>query len=123
MSNASVPECNCKPVVADLLAALIVCRPIIEDHGTEGGYGYYRPANPHDFHPDGDSCSEEEIAAHKAACEAFDKGEYVPEGGHQCAPGAHILVAPWGIGGYTYTDPECAKLLAEIDAAIAKARP
>ena len=53
------------------------------------GYGYYTPDNPHNFWPDIECCTPEEIANHSAACEAYDKGE-------------RISNKPWGIG--TYTD-------------------
>lgn len=71
----------------------------------EYGYGYYRPANPHDFHPDHECCSSDEIEAHRAACEAYDKGEYKPEQGYGWVGSMHILRAPWGIGAYRI-DPE-----------------
>lgn len=46
----------------------------VEEDGTEGqGYGFYRPENPHHFFPDVESCTPEEIAAHKVACAEWDK--------------------------------------------------
>lgn len=45
-----------------------------DDEGREDmGYGFYRPENPNDFFPDYECCSESEVAAHKAACEDWDK--------------------------------------------------
>jgi len=44
----------------------------------EPGYGFYQPPNPHDFYPDGESCTPEEIAAHREACEAWDAAEGKP---------------------------------------------
>ena len=36
----------------------------IDERASVSGYGFYRPANPHDFSPDHDSCSADELAAH-----------------------------------------------------------
>lgn len=102
---------------------LEAARHYIDGLSAENGYGFARPANPHDFHPDADSCSEEEIAAHRAACEAYDKGEYTPEKGSEWVGNMHILRAPWGIGSYTFRDPHADKLLAELDKLIAAAPP
>lgn len=39
----------------------------------EFGYGIgVRPENPHDFWPDVEACSQEELAAHAEACRAWD---------------------------------------------------
>ena len=62
------------------------------------GYGYYKPDNPHNFWPDIDCCTPEEIANHSAACEAYDKGE-------------RISNKPWGIGTYTDEIPNVVKAL------------
>ena len=98
---------------------MIAAREYIEQLSSDVGYGFARPANPHDFTPDAESCSAEEIAAHKAACEAFDKGEYTPERGSEWVGNMHILRAPWGIGSYVMRDDHAAKLIADLDAAIA----
>ncbi len=100
---------------------LVAARPFIEQAATISGYGFYRPDNPHDFCPDCESCSEEEIANHKAACDAFDRGEYTPDRSDGwVSPNMHILTAPWGIGSYTDVIPEAAELLAAIDKAEGK---
>ena len=99
---------------------LVAIRQYIERASQDMGYGFYRPPNPHDFSPDHESCSLEEVAAHKAACEAFDKGEYTPERGSEWVGNMHILRAPWGIGSYVMRDEEAIELLAQIDAAIAE---
>ena len=91
-------------------------RQYLERTSEENGYGFARPSNPHDFFPDHESCSPDEIAAHKAACEAYDKGEYTPERGSEWVGNMHILRAPWGIGAYVFRDPEAVTLIAQIDA-------
>ena len=57
------------------------------------GYGCYKPDNPHNFWPDIECCTPEEIANHSAACEAYDKGERIGN-------------KPWGIGTYTEELPD-----------------
>lgn len=100
--------------------------PTIEAEAQpHSGYGYYRPPNPHDFHPDEESCRPEEIAAHAAACESYDRGESVDSGGCETATTedgevvAHILRAPWGIGSYTVRDPDAERLRDEGRALLA----
>ena len=62
------------------------------------GYGYYTPDNPHNFLPDIECCTPEEIANHSAACEAYDKGQKISN-------------KPWGIGTYTDEIPDVVKAL------------
>lgn len=81
---------------------------------TEYGYGFFHGGDPRKFHPDHESCSEKEIANHKAACGLWDESEAkgetpTPEA---CPSGwvyddagkpvMHILRAPYGIGTYEY---------------------
>ena len=80
----------------------------------DSGYGFFCGGDPRKFFPDADSCSEAELANHKAACElwyeAESRGE-VPEP-EKCPSGwihdsdgnpvVHVLRAPYGIGCYTY---------------------
>ena len=109
----------------NLLNLLRAARPFVEEAGTISGYGFYRPENPHNFHPDPESCSEEEIANHRAACEAWDRRDYKAEPGSESFHNEkgeltlHILRAPWGIGSYTDMVGEVADLLAAIDCALA----
>lgn len=94
----------------------------VEEAGTINGYGFYRPENPHDFSPDHESCTDEEVANHRAACEAWDRGDYKREPGSESfyneagELSLHITRAPWGVGSYTDTIDEAADLLAAIDA-------
>jgi hypothetical protein len=107
-----------------LLNLLRASRKWVEEAGTINGYGFYRPENPHNFSPDAESCSDEEMANHKAACEAWDRGDYkAPQGsesfyGEKGELTMHILRAPWGIGSYTDMSDEAADLLAAIDCAL-----
>jgi hypothetical protein len=85
----------------------------------QSGYGFARPENPHDFHPDSECCSPEEIAAHKAACDAYDAGKYEHDGwdGWNEDHTIHVLRAPWGIGSYVFRDKDAEDALAALYAA------
>jgi hypothetical protein len=104
-------------------AALESARKYIEAASMVQGYGFARPSNPHNFHPDAECCSADEIAAHQAACEAYGKGEYTPERGSEWVGDMHILRAPWGIGSYNDRDPVAEPILAAIDAALKAEAP
>lgn len=81
---------------------------------TEYGYGFFCGGDPRKFHPDGDCCTEKEMANHAAACKLWDEAEargetptpeacpsdlaYDAAGKHWM----HILSAPYGIGTYEY---------------------
>jgi hypothetical protein len=99
--------------IAELTEALKLALPYLESEAVIQGYGFYRPANPNNFWPDPESCSEKEIANHKAACEAFDAGNYRDDYvDGWITPSMHITRAPWGIGSYTDEIPE---LKARVD--------
>ena len=82
------------------------------------GYGFFCGGDPRQFWPDGESCSETEIANHKAACalwnEAEARGEtpepeacpsgYLYDADGKCI--GHVLRAPYGIGTYSYDDED-----------------
>lgn len=88
-------------------------------------YGYPCVADPRDFHPDPEVCSEAEVEAHRSACDAWNAGNpveraptHVPlEGG--CG---HITQAPWGMGVSTFQDPELLKLAQDLDDIIDRIR-
>jgi hypothetical protein len=102
--------------VTDLAAAFAAVVTYLDEHGDESSYGYGRTKNPHDFTPDPECCTPAEIENHRAACEAYDKGEPLPHQ-HQESNGAiydaktsekikDFCGSPWGIGTYTYRDPD-----------------
>lgn len=74
---------------------------------TETGYGYFPGGDPRLFHPDHECCSPEEIAAHREACAAWDRGERpeTPPGSRYIYDDsgkvvAHICGGKFGIGTY-----------------------
>lgn len=97
---------------------LKLARKLLDERATEHGYGFFRTENPHDFCPDGDN-SEEEHAAHEAACKAFDDGTYQRPPDGWITPNIHVTMAPWGPGSYTFRDSDVDQCIAEIDALLA----
>ena len=81
---------------------------------TEYGYGFFCGGDPRKFFPDGESCTEKEMANHAAACKLWDEAEArgetptpeaCPSGwvyDEAGKPVMHILRAPYGIGTYEY---------------------
>jgi hypothetical protein len=105
----------------------------------ESSYGHYHGGDPRMFEPSEDECSAEEIAAHKAACEAWARGDRPdirracepnrepitltdPETGEQRtveAGTALALYVPFGIGLNTYPpDEEAVRLRDALAAAL-----
>lgn len=72
---------------------------------TEHGYGFFPGGDPRSFSPDEESCTPEEIAAHKAACEAWDAGTTLPAHAG-CRVGGGIIVcgSAFGVGSYEYKE-------------------
>lgn len=110
------------PALLRVAEAMKLARKYIEEAATpQGGYGFFCGGDPRDFVPDEESCSPEELAAHKKACEEADAEEKArklscPSG--WVAPGIHVTRAPFGIGSYTYRDEQAAALLALVDQAL-----
>ena len=89
-------------------------------------YGYFGGGDPRDFCPDGEVCTPEELAAHKAACAAWDRGERPECERHRhevVERGETTIVASFagafGLGTYSVRDEEAEDVLDQIDAAIA----
>lgn len=67
-------------------------------------YGFPCVSDPNDFIPDGESCSPDELAAHRLACETYGTPAYQPNKGctteHDESGNLvkHILRTSWGIG-------------------------
>ena len=67
-------------------------------------YGFPCVTDPHDFIPDGECCSPDEIAAHRTACANWGKPAYVPNRGCYSEHDEsgqlvkHVLRTSWGIG-------------------------
>ena len=86
-------------------------------------YGYPCDEDPRNFHPDAECCSEDELAAHKAACEAWEAGNKVARPPtHIPFEGGHITQAPWGIGTATFVDQDVLKIAQDLDDVIDRIR-
>ncbi|WP_312547626.1 hypothetical protein [Massilia sp.] len=122
-AEVSAPAATSGDAPADLQqikALALAARDYIEQITGDVDYGFCRTTNPHDFTPDAKCCSADEIAAHRAACDAYDKGEYTPERGSEWVGATHILRAPWGIGTYTTRDEHATKIIAGLTDLIAR---
>lgn len=87
-------------------------------------YGYFMGGDPRNFSPDVECSTEEERAAHKAACEAWDRGErpdiggphkpLLDKDGNQIG---HITISGYGLGVTTMEDRcyECGKLSDDVE--------
>ena len=126
------------------IEALTVALAYLEDAAKpEQMYGHYHGGDPRRFSPAEDECSPEEIAAHKAACEAWERGER-PDIRKACEPnrepvsyidektgqtetieaGAGLaLYAPFGIGVNTYIDDDAVKVRDLVRAALSALTP
>ena len=80
-------------------------------------YGFFQGGDPRNFHPDAESCSEDELKHHREACRLWDEAEArgetptpeaCPSGWIQLPDGttAHVLRSHYGIGTYSYDDGE-----------------
>ena len=97
---------------------------------TDAHYGHFCGGDPRSFFPDAECCTHAEIEAHRAACEAAERGDpidAVPHGheivvlerdGEQVAALASIP-SSFGIGTTTTDHPEVKQLIDQIDAALA----
>jgi len=92
------------------------------------GYGLFPGGDPRRFAPDAQDCSPEEIAKHKAACEAWDAAEKAGRTTEPVAGAVHGFiegvggfiacgVSGFGIGVYTNDcdDPDCVEAQAPLD--------
>ena len=120
----------------------------IRSQAAQPGYGYFAGGDPRDFTPDPEMCSAAEMEAHKAACEAWERGEQAPLPGphvevEDMSPeqretfdaavratgsdpsdivGGHMTVASFGMGMQTYYDDTLTKLAQDLDDWIDRAR-
>lgn len=98
---------------------------------SEPTYGYYPGGDPRDFSPDPECCTPEELAAHKEACEAWERGERPQHEAHHHT--AHSVgenkvmvvshAGAFGIGVYSMRDEEAEDVLEQVDAALAMVLP
>lgn len=72
--------------------------------GVEPVYGFPCVADPHDFSPDPECCSPDEVEAHRLACANYGKPTYKPNAGcyterdDEGVMVKHVLRTSWGIG-------------------------
>jgi hypothetical protein len=97
----------------------------LEPHEKWTGYGSFPGGNPNEFEPDTSCATTGEIAAHKAACDAWNA--QVAEGktpedlktshllsADESGNMLHVAFSQFGLGAYTVTEPEIMALCNEI---------
>ncbi len=95
----------------------------IRNYADQTSYGYPVVADPRDFSPDPECCTEAETANHQAACDAWNAGNPVErEPTHIPFEGGHITQAPWGLGVSSFRDPEILKMAQDLDDLIDRIR-
>ena len=69
---------------------------------VEAIYGFYHGQDPRTFSPDQESCTPEEVEAHKLACESAERGECWQGDDSGCSHRGNvkILKSSFGIGVY-----------------------
>ncbi len=110
-----------------IMGALVAAQNYIRQFTNQSTYGYFCGGDPRDFSPDAEVCTPEEIANHKAACEAWEKGDRTPPDAHR-----HDLVSTdgtttvmvsrpgaFGMGVYSSSDAEADDVLDQLDQAMA----
>lgn len=95
----------------------------IRSHADQSSYGYPVVDDPREFTPDLDVCLESELAAHKAACDAWNAGNQVQRAPtHVPFAGGHLTRAPWGVGVSLLQDPDILRLARDLDDIIDRLR-
>lgn len=111
--------------------ALIAARDYLRQAANpDVTYGYFHGGDPRDFCPDGEVCTPAEMAAHKAACEAWERGERPEYERHRhevTEVGATTVVTSYagsfGMGTYQMRDEEAEDVLDQVEAALALLLP
>lgn len=102
----------------DLRALLDAVRehlPELRERSEQAHYGYCVVEDPHDFTPDLETNTPEETANHRAACEAWDRGD---RGVAPLGCGNLPRLDGWGLGGQTLRDPASSAVVALLDALL-----
>ena len=104
------------------IEALESIRPYLRELAQDQSvYGFFHGGDPRDFHPDGEASTEEERAAHKAACEQFERDAVGSPSCCEHRDNMIITKAPFGLGVNTYRDEEAVKALAIVEKALSEA--
>lgn len=97
-----------------LRAILPYLREAAQDQSV---YGFFHGGDPRDFYPDSDA-TEDERAAHKAACEQYERDAVGNPSCCEHRDGMTITKAPFGLGVNTYRDEEAVKALQIAEKAL-----
>lgn len=101
----------------------------IRERNGEVMYGYFPGGDPREFHPDEESCSADELEAHKRACQLMEEGRIDAVDGRHHWPllkdgeiVGHVTHARFGIGTYEIKCGEVDKLANDLDEWLDRAR-
>ena len=111
IQRASIQQLSAQ--VAVMQGILRELLPNIEQQAEMIGYGLYNPADPREFTPDFESCTEKELARWKEDCRKTEAGE----------PIEHAGPTGWGIGTYVIRDAKMAEVRDRIKQALASPDP
>ena len=98
-------------------------------NGWITSYGYPLSDDPHEFSPDLDACSPQEIKNWEEATARWDKGERPVKGPtHEpiVVDGkavGHVTRAPWGVGVSSIKDPELQEMFYRVGRAAGILKP
>lgn len=110
-----------------VMGALVAAREYLRECANPTPtYGYYPGGDPRDFSPDPECCTEAELAAHKTACEAWERGERPECEAHhhkvveyQGKPAVASYAGAFGMGVTSCRDEDAEDVLDQIEAALA----
>ncbi len=110
-----------------IMGALVAARDYLRTAANpETTYGYFPGGDPRNFHPDPECCTPVEMAAHKAACEAWDGGDRTEHERHHHKlienTGGRTVIASmagaFGLGTYQFRDEDAEDVLDQVEAAL-----
>lgn len=109
-----------------VIGALVAARDYLRHAANpEAIYGYYPGGDPRDFSPDPECCTAAELAAHKEACAAWERGERPQYEAHHHEMSQHgeavvslSFAGAFGLGVYQARDEDADDVLEQIEAAL-----
>lgn len=92
----------------------------IQREAEHVGYGNFPGGDPRDFTPDPDCSTAIEQANHKAACEAWDRGEQTRHKGCEWVTPELLMRTPFGLGSYVIRDEQAADWADRLDRILSR---
>lgn len=106
---------------AEAMSELWTLLSDIRREAEEVGYGNFPGGDPRDFSPDPECSTAEEQENHRAACEAWDRGEQTTHKGCEwVTPDVHVMRTPFGLGSYVMRNPQAEDWAERLERCIAR---